>query len=72
MNNQGRRIMNYLESGKRLTSKDAMEGLGIVSFTKRISELRREGFKITDYWEESKNRYGEDCRYKVYALHKEA
>lgn len=72
MNRQGRRIMSYLESGKRLTSKTAMEELGNVSFAKRISELRRDGFKITDRWEKSKDRYGEDCRYKVYALQKES
>lgn len=71
MNNQGRRIMNYLESGKRLTSKIAMEKPGIISLTKRISELRSAGFNITDYWEEGKNRYGEDYRYKVYALQSE-
>lgn len=72
MDAQMKRTLDYLESGRKLTVKIAMEELGIGCFTKTVSKLRRNGYPIRGEWTSSKNRYGEKVRYMVYTLDKEA
>ena len=59
------RLINYLKSGKGITAKDM---LGIQRLSGRIFDLKRMGLDIVDAWETSKNRYGDDVRYKRYFL----
>lgn len=43
---QNEKILNYLAKAGNLTVKEAMIELGIASLTKRISELRKDGYAI--------------------------
>ena len=63
-NKQHRRIADFIIDNHGITGKDAAECLGIMSFTKRISEMNALGYPLIYEWEESKNRYGERVRYK--------
>ena len=65
---QNERIINYLRSNGRITSKDAMYELGIVSLQTALSKLRKQGYKISVEWEKGVNRYGDDVNYCVYRL----
>lgn len=69
--NQCMRIIEYMRANGKISSREAFYDLGIISFTKRISELRRMGYKITDEWDNVQNRYGEWCRIKRYKLNEE-
>lgn len=45
-----RRILNYLESGKKITVTKALYLFSTVDLRKYISDLRAEGHPITDEW----------------------
>jgi len=62
------RVHNHLKAGNTLTSADAYEKLGIVSFPKRISDLKQMGVKIKDCWKRVKTRFGDYTRVKEYYL----
>jgi len=62
------RVHNHLKAGNTLTSADAYEKLGIVSFPKRISEVKQMGVKIKDCWKRVKTRFGDYTRVKEYYL----
>lgn len=68
METQTRRIKEWLESGKTLTSKDAWEKWGTTRLSAIIHNLRRQGYEITTTYEESKNRYGEPVKYGRYEI----
>ena len=68
---QQRRILKYLRSHKFITRMDAYEKLGITELPKRISEMRRLGYPITDEWLIVENRYGEKTRVKAYSMQEE-
>ena len=58
-------VLDYLKTGRPLTSMDGFRLLNTTCAKDYISQLRREGYPITDAWitnPESKKRY------KVYAL----
>ena len=63
-NKQHRRIADFIIDNHGITNKDAAESLGIMSFTKRISEMNALGYPLIYKWENSHNRYGEKVRYK--------
>lgn len=65
---QTRRIREYLESGRTLTSKDAWEKWGVTRLSAIIHNLRRQGLSIMTTDEEAYNRYGEKVRYGRYSL----
>lgn len=60
-------IKKHLLSGKKLTSLDAVKLFGTIKLTTRISEMRRDGFKINDEWLVNKKT---KSRYKVYFIQK--
>lgn len=68
---QQKRILKYLKTHKAITRLDSFNKLGITELPKRISELRRLGYPISDEWKEVKNRYGEKTRVKAYSLEDE-
>lgn len=43
---QSDKVLNYLEAGRTLTSKQARARFGIQKLSARISELRSEGYNI--------------------------
>jgi hypothetical protein len=65
---QKQRVHNHLKQGKSLTSAEAYEQLGIVSFPKRICEVKEMGVKVKDRWKRVKTRFGEYTRVKEYYL----
>lgn len=65
---QKNRIIGYIEEYGSITVKEAQEHLGIGDPRKRISELRENGYPISDEWENGINRFGEHCRYKRYYM----
>lgn len=68
---QCRRIVDYLKKYNSITNYLCLQELGILSPTKRISELRRMGYPIDDKQETVTNRYGEKCYVKRYYFDKE-
>mgnify|MGYP000200202352 CR=1 FL=1 len=61
-------VKRYLESGKKITSLDAREKLGILDLPKRMSELRSMQFEFKDRWKRVKTRFGGYTRVKEYYL----
>lgn len=66
--NQKQRIIEYIRSHGSITTKQAVDDLGILRPGARISELRRQGYDIGSKTEEGENRYGEKVRYNRYFL----
>jgi len=66
--NQKTQVKRYLESGKKITSLDAREKLGILDLPKRMSELREMRFEFKDRWKRVKTRFGGYTRVKEYYL----
>jgi len=66
--NQKTQVKRYLESGKKITSLDAREKLGILDLPKRMSELRSMQFEFKDRWKRVKTRFGGYTRVKEYYL----
>lgn len=62
-------LIDYLKRGKSITSKEAMEKLGIASLHRRLSDIRERGYIIADHWKEVQTRRGR-TRVKVYRLAK--
>lgn len=57
-------VLAYLIQGGGLSSFEAMTQLYIMDLPKRISELRADGYNISDRWEKTSN----GKRYKRYFL----
>ena len=63
-----KRLYEYLEEFKGITSIDAIRDLGDTRLSATIFNLRKAGFDVNDSWQEMKNRYGETVRFKYYFL----
>ena len=57
-------VLNWLQSHKELTVREAVTDLGIMSLPKRIEELRNDGHVITTTYRKTKS----GARYGVYEL----
>ena len=68
MDKQTVRVHEYMKSHYYITSKEAMEELGIFRLGARIFDLKEQGVPVKSGWKTVKNRYGEDCRVKMYYL----
>jgi len=66
--NQKLQVHNHLKAGNTLTSAEAYEQLGIVSFPKRICEVKQMGVIVLDRWKRVKTRFGGYTRVKEYYL----
>lgn len=72
LGNQRERLLAYMRERGPITQKDAMLLLGIYRLGARILELKKAGYDITSEWITTTNRFGEECRVKVYALRESA
>ncbi len=68
MMTQCERILRHLREQGSITSLEAIKEYGILRLASRITDLKKQGYKIKSYTESSKNRYGETTRYSVYEL----
>lgn len=55
---QDRMLLNYLIENKSITGLEALKNLGIISYTKRISNLRAQGVLIESQWVTRKSKFG--------------
>ena len=69
---QAQRILDYIEQFGSITQYDALRDLGVMRLASRISELRKQGHKITGETVGVKNRYGETVNVKQYTIRREA
>lgn len=65
---QVNRAISYMREHGSLTSLEALTELGILSFPKRICEIKQQGFYITSKWESGESAYGNKFRVKRYYL----
>ena len=65
------KTLEYLHHVGPLTSLKALDELGIISFPKRICQLKQQGIKIDDEFVSVTNRYGELITVKQYSLNEE-
>lgn len=63
---QAQRIAEYLDEFGAITPLDAFRDLGITKLATRISEMKRDGYRFSQKYEKSKNRYGEPVYYMEY------
>lgn len=63
---QAQRILEYIRTFGSITQYEAFFDLGVMRLASRISELRKNGYKIISTTEAVKNRFGEKCYVKRY------
>lgn len=62
------RAISYMREYGSLTSLEALTKLGILSFPKRVCEMKAQGFVVSDKWEKGEDRLGNKFRVKRYFL----
>lgn len=65
---QAERILQYLEENKTITQLEALSEFGIMRLASRISDLRKDGYRITRRMVTAKNRYNEKVSFAEYRL----
>lgn len=65
---QRKMVLEYLKTHFGLTARKAIEELGIMSLSSRISELKKDGVPIKSEFIEVPTRYGDKTRVKLYWL----
>lgn len=65
---QSKRILDYLQSGKKLTRLNSWSELGVIECPARICELRQRGHPIRTEMKTVTNRYGESVRVAEWSL----
>ena len=68
---QNQRILNYIEQFGSITQLEALRDLGVMRLASRISDLRKQGHKITGEVVPVKNRFEEQCYIKRYRFDEE-
>lgn len=68
MDKQTVRVHEYMKSHYYITALEAMNELGIFRLGARIYDLKAQGVPVQSGWIKVKNRYGEECRVKMYYL----
>ena len=68
---QNQRILDYIEQFGSITQLEALKDLGVMRLASRISDLRKQGYKIVSEVEAVKNRFEEQCHIKRYRLARE-
>lgn len=65
---QCERILHYMHTFGSITTREAVNDLGVMRLASRISELKKDGYKIEGQMVTVKNRFGEDCHVKQYRM----
>lgn len=65
---QAERVIGYIEEFGSINQMEALRDLGVFRLASRISDLKKMGYPIASTREAVKNRYGEKCYVKRYAL----
>ena len=65
---QAQRVVEYIERFGSITQFEAMQDLGVMRLASRISELKRQGYRIESEIVPVKNRFEETCYIKRYRL----
>lgn len=65
---QAQRVLDYMTEHGGITQFEALRELGVMRLASRISELKKNGHKISSQTVKVENRYGETCRVKQYSL----
>ncbi len=65
---QVERAIAYMREHGSLTSLEALTNLGILSFPKRICEMKKQGFYVKSQWEHGESAFGNKYRVKRYYL----
>lgn len=65
---QCERIIAYINTHGSITSKEAIEELGILRLASRINDLKADGWPIITTTEYGKNRFGERTHFAKYTL----
>lgn len=61
-------LLEFLQEGKVITTRNAPDELGIADERAHIRNLRNKGIKVLDRWREGINRRGRRTYYKEYFL----
>ena len=61
-------LLEYLQAGNIVTTRNAPDVLGIADVRATIRDLRDAGIDIIDRWVQGSNRYGRKTRYKEYFI----
>lgn len=64
---QAQRIENYINDFGAITPIDAFRDLGITKLATRISEMKKSGYRFSQKWIKSENRYGEPVQFMEYS-----
>jgi len=65
---QSKRILEYLESGNKLSRLNAWNQLGVLESPARISELRAKGYEIKTEMITVANRFGEKVKIAEWSI----
>lgn len=65
---QAQRVLDYMTKHGGITQFEALRELGVMRLASRISELKKNGHKISSQTVKVENRYGEKCRVKRYSM----
>lgn len=68
METQCERVLKYMQDFGSVNPQQAIADLGIMRLASRISDLKKEGYKISRQMVAGKNRYGEAVRFAEYRL----
>lgn len=63
-------LLEYLNAGNIVTTRNAPDLLGIADVRANIRDLRNSGIEIKDRWVIGENRRGNTARYKEYYMEK--
>lgn len=66
--NQCQRVLDYIDKHGGITQHQATKHISVQRLASRISELKKQGYPITDEWVRGVNKYGEKWRAKRYSM----
>lgn len=65
---QNEKVLNYMEKFGSITQLEALTDLGIMRLASRISDLKKQDYKIKKEMVKSKNRFGDTVQFARYSL----
>ena len=65
---QARKVIVYMQENGSITQLEALRELGCLRLASRISELKKQGYKINRRMIKVKNKSGEPCYVAEYSL----